>query len=518
MSFYLGEPAYIDPYNAQESEGVQVVQALFDSLTRVDPLDSTVVMPAAAKSWSSSHGATVWTFTLNKKDQFANGQTVKAADFVYAWTRIVDPRTKDTRSKRTDPSNVSFLLKSVKGYKSLMARKTKVLSGVKAVSAYTFRVTLTQACADFPYVVSHPALAPVPKSLVTGRVKYHSSRVAYGNMPIGNGPFMMYKPWSHYSLIRLKPNPHYYGAKPYLSRVDFKIYEDPDTAYADFTAGNLDFSPIAWGQMAAAKAAYGVSDNGYTVDPGKQVLLGAENSIYYLLCNNLDPTMENPYVRKAISLAIDRQAICDSVFEGRRQPADNMLPPGVAGYVKGGWADSRYDLEAAKQALIDGGFPGGAGLPAIQLSYNNDGGHQQIMDMVRSDLAEIGLTVTTRTDDFPTYLGWLYDSDFQLGRLGWIGDYPTAENFLDALFRSDSNDNLSWYENPAVDTALTSARKNTGIASRVAAYQSISAMVGADNPVVPLMFYQHDRVGSARLHGFTWDAQGYADFAKAWVE
>lgn len=518
MSVYIGEPAYIDPYNTQESEGAQVEQALFDSLTRVDPLDPTKLRAAAARSWTSSHGATVWTFTLNKKDQFSNGQTVEASDFVYAWTRIVDPRTKDTRTKRTDPSVVSYLLSAVKGYSTLAAGRTKVLSGVKAVSAYSFRVTLTKPCADFPYVVSHPALAPVPKSLVTGRVRYGKSTVAYGNMPVGNGPFMMSKPWSHGSLITLKPNPHYYGARPYLSHVDFKIYSDPESAYSDFLAGKLDFSPIGDGQMATAQAAYGVADNGYTVETGGQVLLGAENSTYYLLCNNEDATLANPFVRKAVSLAIDRQSICDDLFEGRRVPADNIVPPGVAGYVKGGWPDSRYDPEAARQALSDGGFAGGAGLPAIELAYNADGGHAQIMERVRADLAKVGITANLRPSaDFPDYLGQIYSGDYQVGRLGWVGDYPVAENFLAPLFRSTSGDNLSFYANTAVDTALNAARKNTSVASRIAAYKAISATIGAGNPVVPLMFYRHSRVGSARVHGFTWDAQGYGDFAKAWV-
>jgi oligopeptide transport system substrate-binding protein len=518
MSLYLGEPACIDPYNTQESEGTEVEQALFDSLTRVDPLDSTKLRAAAAKSWASSHGATVWTFTLNRKDQFSNGQTVKASDFVYAWTRIVDPRTKNTRTKRTDPSYMGYLLTSVKGYGALSSRKTKVLSGVTAVNAYTFRVTLTKPCADFPYVVSHPALAPVPKSLVTGGVRYGRSTVAFGNMPVGNGPFMMSKPWSHGSLISLKPNPHYYGAKPYLAHVDFKIYADPDSGYTDFLAGKLDFSPIGDGQMAAAKAAYGTSDDGYTVETGKQVLLGAENSTYYLVCNTEDSTLGNPFVRKAISLAIDRQAICDAVFEGRRLPADNIIPPGVAGYAIGGWADSRYDPAAARQALADGGFPGGVGLPAIQLSFNSDGGHAPIMERVKADLTSIGLTVTFRSTDFPNYLQQLTTGDFQFGRLGWIADYPIAENFLSPLFRSGSIDNYSAYGNPDVDAALNTARKNTNTASRIAAYQSISATIAADDPVIPLMFYRHSRVGSARLHGFTWDAQGFGDFAKAWVQ
>jgi peptide/nickel transport system substrate-binding protein/oligopeptide transport system substrate-binding protein len=518
MSFFLWEPAYIDPYNAQESEGTQVTQALFDSLTRVDPLDASKLRAAAATSWTSSRGATVWTFTLNKKDQFSDGQTVTASDFVYAWTRIVDPRTKSTSTKHPDPSLIAYLLSDVKGFAALSAGKTKVLTGVKALSAYRFQVTLSTPCADFPYVVSHPALAPVPKPHVTGGVRYGRKTVAYGEMPVGNGPFMMSKPWSHDRLITIKPNPHYYGAKPYLSKVDFKIYTDQSVGYSDFLAHKLDFAPIAWGQIAAAKAAYGVSANGYTVEPGHQVLMGAEDNVYYLLFNLDDPTMSNPLLRKAISLAIDRQAICDQKYDGTRIPADSIIPPGIAGYAAGAWADSRYDQTAAKQALSDAGYPNGVGLPDIELSFNTDGGHEGIMEMVRSDLATIGVTVTFRSQTFPAYLQQLGDRDFQIGRLGWLADYPSAGNFLDPLFGSGSPNNYSGYTNGAVDAALKAARANTNTASRFAAYRSIDASIGADNPVVPILFQQHSRVGSSRLHGFTWDAMGYGDFAKAWVK
>jgi oligopeptide transport system substrate-binding protein len=518
MSFYIGEPAYIDPYNTQESEGTEVEQTLFDSLTRIDPLDATKILPAAADSWEPNADATVFTFKLNKDAKFSDGSPVTAKDFVYAWTRICDPNTVNTLTQKADPSVISYHLAFVKGYDELQAGTAKDLPGVKAVDDYTFEVTLSKPFADFVYVVAHPALAPVPQKYVEAGVDSSGTVVPFGDMPVGNGPFKMAEPWKHNQYIKVVANENYVGTKPNIDGVDFKIYKDTEAAYTDFVAGNLDFSPIGEGKIKAAQAEFGTSDNGYTVNPGKQVLLGAENATYYLICNTTDAQFKNPLIRKAVSLAINRQAICDTVFEGTRDPADNIIPPGIAGYEKGVWTDAKYDVEGAKKALADAGFPEGKGFPGIKLSFNSGAGHEKIMELVQADLKVIGITATFDSADFPVYLKQLDAGNFQIGRLGWIADYPIADNFLYPLFQSKSGDNKSKYVNTAVDTALDEARKVTDDAARIKAYQDINKTIAADNPVLPLMFYKHTRVGSKRLNEFTWDAQGLGDFTTVWVE
>jgi oligopeptide transport system substrate-binding protein len=518
MSFYIGEPAYIDPYNTQESEGTEVEQMLFDSLVRVDPLDATKLLPAAADSWTPNADATVWTFKLNKDGKFSDGTPVTAKDFVYAWTRIVDPNTVNTLTKKADPSVISYHIAFVKGYDELQAGTAKDLPGVKAVDDLTFEVTLTKPFADFVYVVAHPAYAPVPQKLVENGVDSSGTIVPYGDMPVGNGPFKMAEPWKHNQYIKIVANENYVGTKPNLDGVEFKIYKDTEAAYTDFVAGNLDFSPIGEGKIKSAIAAYGESDNGYTVNPGKQVVLGPELATYYLICNMSDPVFKDANVRKAVSLAINRQAICDTVFEGTRSPADNIIPPSVAGYEKGVWADAKYDVEGAKAALAAAGFPGGAGMKPIKLSFNSGAGHEKIMELVQADLKAIGVTATFDSAEFPVYLKQLDAGNFQIGRLGWIADYPIADNFLYPLFQSKSGDNKSKYNNPAIDKALDDARKITDNAARLAAYQAIDKTIAADNPVIPMMFYKHTRVGSKRLHNFTWDAQGLGDFTTVWVD
>lgn len=517
MSFYIGEPAYIDPYNAQETEGMQVTQAIFDSLTTFDDLDPTKVLPAAAESWSSNDDATVWTFKLNPNGKFSDGTPVTANDFVYAWNRIANPETVNTSTGKADPSIISYHLGFVKGFDDVAGGKADTMSGLKAVDDTTLEVTLSQPFADFEYVVGHPSLCPVPQKLVEEGVEVDGKTVAYGEMPIGNGPFKMAEPWKHNQEIKVVRNENYVGDAAYLDGVDFRIFKDPETAYTEFEAGNLDFTQIGEGKIKDAETKYGASEDGFTVNPGKQVLLGAETSTYYLILNNKNEFLKNKDFRKAVSLAINRQAICDLVFEGTREPADNILPPGMTGYKAGAWADSKYDVEAAKKALADAGYPEGKGLPTFKLSFNSGGGHEKIMELVMADLKAIGIKSEFQSADFPVYLKQLDEGKHEIARLGWVADYPIAYNFLYALFDSESTDNKAFYSNAAVDQGIKDAEQMTDSAGRTAKFEEISDTIGADIPVAPLMFYKHHHVGSERIRDFVFTPMYFGAFEKAWV-
>jgi peptide/nickel transport system substrate-binding protein/oligopeptide transport system substrate-binding protein len=494
------------------------VHAIYTSLTAFDSIDAAKLVPAAAASWSANKDATVWTFKLDPNDKFSDGNTVKASDFVYAWNRIANPKTLNTATKKVDPSQVSYHLAPIAGYDAVQAGKATEMSGLKAVDDLTLEVTLSKPFGDFEYVVAHPALAPVEKALVEGGVDFNGAKVAFGDMPIGNGPFKLSEPWKHGQYVKVVRNDAFFGTKPLLDGVDFKTFKDPDTAYLEFQSGNLDFTQISLGKIKDAQAKYGTSVDGYTANPGKQVLIGSEVAVYYLVVNNQDGAMKNFNLRKAISLAVNRQAICDNLFEGTRFPADNIVPPGIAGYQPGVWTFCKYDLAAAQAALTDAGFPGGKGAPAISLTYNADGGHQKIMELVQSDLTKLGLKVKLAPlTDFPTYLKALGAGKFQIGRLGWQADYPIFDNFINPIFRTGSTDNYSKFSDPAVDTAITAARQVPDTAARVKAYQAIDATIGGQLPVIPLMFYKHHHVTSARVHDFVYSAMYLADFSKTWL-
>lgn len=518
MSFYIGSPAYIDPYNMVESEGVQVAQALFDSLTAFDPLDPAKVIPAAAESWEADSDGSVWTFKLRKEGRFSDGSPVTAQDFIYAWERIADPKTVNTQTGKTESSNIAYHLANVKGFDALQSGEATHLAGLKAVDDHTLQVTLSKPFGDFEYVVGHPALAPVSRKHVESGVAFGGAKVAYGDMPIGNGPFKMTEPWKHDRYIKVVRNDAYYGTKPLIDGIDFRILKDPATAYVEFEQGNLDFTAIAEGKVKAAAAAFGTSTDGYTAQPGEQVLLGAENSTYFLLCNLKNKALDNKNLRRALSLAINRQAICE-LKEGTAQPADDIVPPGMAGYSKGTWADSRYDFEAAKEALVEAGYPDGKGAPVLRLSFNAEGGHQSVMELVQSDLKAIGIDaqIDSHADNAAYMQAWS-GGRLEIGKLEWAADYPIMDNFLGPLFSSGSDMNLSGYADAGVDSALLEARTITDGVERIKAYQEVDKTIQAENPIIPLTFSRHHHVTSKRVHGLTFSAMGLVDFTKVWLD
>jgi oligopeptide transport system substrate-binding protein len=511
ITFELGDITAIDPYNAQESEGTQVTQALFDSLTVIDP-KTGLVLPAAAETWTPNADSTVWTFKLRSGATFADGTPVTAQDFVYAWNRIAESASTNA----TDPSQIAYHLGPVVGFDKAQESGTP-MAGVKAIDDMTLEVTLSSAFADWPYVMAHPALAPVPQKLVEGGVDYNGTKVPFAEMPVGNGPFKMSEPWKHDQYIKVVRNDDYYGKKANLDGVDFMIFKDIETAYREFQAGNLDFTQIPDGQIEAAKTAYGVSADGYTVQPGKGVLLGAETAIYFLALNNKKAPLDNPKVRQAISLAINRDAINKTVYEGTRVVANGMVPPGLPGYDKTGWPYAKYDVDAAKKALADAGYPDGKGLPVLALNYNAGAGHAKVMELVASDLKAIGINTKSETLEGAQHWDLLRTTKYDIGRDGWIADYPIIDNFTYPFFDSESSDNHSHYANPEVDSNIAKGRATLDSAERISIYQGVQTTVGEAAPTVPIVYYAHRRVGSNRLNDFVYDNQGLANFAEAWI-
>jgi peptide/nickel transport system substrate-binding protein/oligopeptide transport system substrate-binding protein len=501
FKMYIGEPAFIDPVNLQESEGTQVGQSLFDSLVTFDPITSEI-MPAAAASWSANEDATVWTFKLVEGATFHDGTPVTAADFKYAWERICTP---------ANLSEISYHLAPVKGYDEMQAEEATELEGVKVVDDYTLEVTLSYAFGDFELVVGHPALAPVPKAVV------EADPAAFAEKPVGNGPFMMTEPWAHDQYIKVAKYDGYYGEEPYIDAVDFVIIADTDTAFLEFQAGNLDFVPVPTGQIAATVAQYGEAPDGYTVNPGEQVSLGGEQAIYYLLVNNAQEPLDDPLVRQAMSLAIDRQDICDKVFEGTREPATGIVPPGIIGWEPGAFPYSKYDVEAAKAKLAEAGYPDGEGFPTITIEFNSGVGHEDILQLVQEDLKAVGINGDLVGSEWAQYLDKLAEGDYSIGRLGWIADYPAMDNFLYPLFKTGSADNYSFYSNTEVDAMLDEARAIPDGDARLAKYIEIENILGEDSPVIPMFYYKHTRVASERVNNGIYSPNGLFQFDKVWL-
>ena len=494
FKFYISDPVAIDHYNLQESEGTQVGHVLFDSLVEWD-WDKGEVKAKAAESWEINDDNTVFTFHL-KDAKFHNGDPVTSESFKRGWQRLVD-------TTMTTPGEIGYHLAPVVGYDEMAAGEATELTGLTCPDDKTFVVTLKEPMADFLAVCCHPGLAPAPQAAIDDAANYLLA-------PIGNGPFMMDGKWESGQYINVKRFDDYYGDEPALDAINFSIQKDPKTAYSELEAGNMDFCQIPTGRFAELTEKYGSSVDGYTISPSRQTLAGAEASVYYLAVNLEDETMANKDLRHAIGLAINRQNIVDTLYEGVREPADNVFPP-IIDKKGGSWEYAKYDPEAAKKIIDEKGLAG----TTIKLSYNSGGGHEDIMSCIQADLTAVGLNVEQDTKEWAAYLQGLTDGDFQMGRLGWIADYPTLDNFIFPNFYSTADNNYSRYNNPEVDAAIDDARKIVDEDDRKDAYRKINQMIADDMPIIPIMFYAHQHVASDRVNELYYNAQGIADLGHA---
>lgn len=507
VKYYISNPDCIDAYNLNEDQGTQVGYVLFDSLTDFD-YDADKLVPKAADSWEANDEATEFTFHLHEGAKFHNGEDVDAESFVRGWSRVVNPSYGHSNAGVLD-----YHLALVEGYDECLADTTGkvMLSGCTAKDKYTFVVKLTKPYADFPYVAAHPALAPAPKAVdLAANDDNKAALDAFYLAPIGNGPFQMDGSWVDGQYINVKAFDDYYGDKPKVKAIQFNIQKDVETAYREFTAGNYDVSEVPPASISDALSQYGQAEDGYTATPGKQVLTGAEVSVYYLNLNCQDKVLQDVDVRRAISLAINRQAICDTLYNGIRKPADDILPPKIVGYKSGAWKYSKYDKDAAAK-LLDAKYPANADGKRdlkITISYNPEGGHKEIMEMVQADLQAIGIDAQADTREWKAILADYRSGNAQAGRLGWTADYPIADNFLYSLFVSTGigGDNCSMFSDPEIDDLLNKARNTVDDDERVKLMQEADEKIGDACPVAPIMYYAHSIVASKKFKSFKFDA------------
>lgn len=230
---------------------------------------------------------------------------------------------------------------------------------------------------------------------------------------------MMDGKWEDGQEINLKKFDDYYGDKAKIDAIHFQVIKDVETAYKEFQAGNLDVCDVPVAQIDAAKKDRGESKDGYTMGDGERMLLGSEPSTYYLTCNTTAEPFNNADLRRGISLAINREAICKTIFKGTRTPADGIVPPGIAGYKEGAWEFCAYDVDKANEYLdkvAPAGANGDRGIN-VTLSYNQDGGHKEIMESIIGDLAKVGVTAVSDTPEWSALLEQYQNFNYQFGRL-----------------------------------------------------------------------------------------------------
>lgn len=495
---YLRQPTSIDPARAVEPEDLNVVTELFDSLTTVDPL--LRVVPGAAERWESNPAATVFTFHLRPNATFHDGQPVTADAFKRAWQRVI------SRLDGPQPA-ARYLLSPVQGYEQALTGGD--LSGVVALDPMTLQVTLGAPFAEFPAVVSHPALGPVPRMA-------SDNPDGFAQQPIGNGAFRMDGPWQPGQFIRLEAFEGYMGEKPKLEQLIYRIYEGEGAAgagYEDFAKGNLDVAPVPPNKMKSATNKYGVSQDGYS---GPGVLNGVKLITAFYGFNTERPPFDDPTVRQALSLLIDRDGIVKDLSDEARSPARSIVPPALERYQPPECEFCNYDPVRATQLLGD------RRVGPIELVFFEGADHQVVAERVQRDVnSALGPgTLTLRALPQGEWLEAIRRGEASFFLSGWPAEYPSTEALLYPLFHQGriGVDNVTRYKNPEVNTLLDAARRELDPVKRAALWHEAEGIVLTDLPVVPLFHYRHARVVASRVRGFTMSPMGDVDMTKVWLD
>lgn len=474
---YLSEPSSLDPYQGDTSEEVVVTKQIFEGLTTYD--DETVATePGMATRWEQNDDSTVFTFTLRRDAKFSNGEAVTAESFVRGWSRA---------SAKAENTNLGYWLSGVKGYKEQFEDgTTTTLAGVKAKDQYTLEVTLSEPDPEFITKVAHTAFSPMPSDAA-----FKGQQPSFAEFPVGNGPFMVKEPHKHNQSVTLVPNPNYKGGRPSpkLAEVVFVILPDLDTAYLEWQAGNLEFTRIP-------PAKYGEAE---TNNPGNYIEKTMAGLNYLGPINNKAPS-DNKLFRQAVSLAVDREAINQAVFNGLNQPADSIVPPLMPGYRKGACKYCKYDPAQAKQLYQQSGLK----LEKLTMHFNSGAGHeawmQAVADQVKNNLGIPQVELIGVPPPFGNYLKMLGGPQSpgtapgSINRLAWGLDYPSPHNFLFGILGANSADNHVSYVSKPFEDLLAAASKESDVAKRIKIYQQAEDVALEDLGLIPMWFRVQNRL------------------------
>ena len=424
------EPPTLDPALTTDTTSVQCVEVLFLGLTDFD--DKTVeVIPELATEWSVSPDGLVWTFKMRKDVEWVHYDPVKkkvekkgkvtAHDIVYGVKRTVDPATA------SDYAYVDYIIKNAEAINT--GKNTDLDSlGVRAVDDYTVEFTLEQPAGYFPGIAGMWVNRPQPKQAIE---QFGDKWTEPGNIWT-NGPYML-ETWEHENKMAFVKNPYYVDAKNVdIDRVEAVMVVEESTAFSMYENGELDVVGVPSTEMDRVKA-----------DPvlSKELYIAPYLCTYYYGFNVSKPPMDNVKLRQALSYAIDRQKLIDTVLKGGQRPAKTFACPGIFGSPADdpNFVGVSYDPAKAKQLLAESGY---TGTPEITLMFNTSEGHQRIAQFIQQSWKDtLGIDVKLANQEWKVYLKTVNEDAPQIYRLGWCADYPDENNWVLEVFHPTKGSN-----------------------------------------------------------------------------
>jgi peptide/nickel transport system substrate-binding protein/oligopeptide transport system substrate-binding protein len=488
------DPLTLDPARPNDIYGRTIANQLFDGLVQFD--GALAIKPAIAETWTASRDGLVWTFSLKKGVKFHHGREVTADDIVYSFTRIVDPKTKSAGAP---------LFMKIKGARQFADGRAASVEGLVVLDRYTLQITLAESQAPFVSSLAVGFAKVVPREIV------EKLGEDFGRQPIGTGPFKFME-WVRGKEITLAANPDYFEGRPRLDRLEYRIFtgEALDQMFEELERGNLEDSGIPARQRPQLL-------NGRKYQFIRRPILG----MAFLGINTAEKPLDDPRIRQALNYGIDRRTILREIYQDQYLPGVGILPPGTYGY------DPRlpgypYDPKKAADLLAAAGYPGGKGLPVIQIwSARKNEEAMAEHDAIVKAWTALGVKAEVQYNtNWPEYKAQVYAGKLPIFRYSWYADTPDPETFLGQLFDSKSTDNITRYRSPAADSLLQRARLEPDAHRKLQLYQELERRIVGDAPLLVLSYYSYERIFQPYVKGIQVSALGdpYIPMKKIWIE
>ena len=496
-------PETLDPALNSAVDGGNMLITLFETLLIID--QDNKVQPGQAEKYEVSPDGLTWTFTMRDGLKWSDGTELNAKDFEYTFKRIADTNVAAPYAET--------VIGMIEGYKDAIDSKNPEKLNVKASDdGKTLTVKLAYPCSYFDKIVAFGTMSPVQKATVE---KNGDSWATKPETYVCNGPYTITE-WTPSEKIVCKKNENYKGgwdsSKIVNDKLTFLLLEDSSASYTAYTGGTAQLiKDVPTEEIPTLKKD---KKDEFNVDP----ILGT----YYLSMNLNKAPFNNKNVRKALSLAIDRDYVANTVMQGTYTPAYNYVGTGVDDVDTGKFLenskaanggktyiseDYKANLEEAKKALAEAGYPEGKGFPTITYSTNDTGYHKAVAEYLQQVYKDLGITMNIDIVDWSSFTPKRRAGEYEMARNGWVMDYNDASNMIE-LFVSSNGNNDGKYNNPAFDKAMNDS-KVADKAAHFAALHEAEKIVSEDYGFIPVAYYNDFWLQSPSLKGTWHSPYGY---------
>lgn len=502
--FHMGnasEPQGLDPHIVSGVPEHHIIIALFEGLVLKNPY-TLEIEPGVAESWDISEDGRTYTFHLRDDARWTNGDPVTAEDFRWSWERALHPALGN---------QYNYMYFSILGAEEYATGRNPDFSqvGVRVLDDHTLEVQLKEPTPYFLQILDHYSTFPVHRATLeahgspTDRL---SPWARVGNM-VSNGAFRLTE-WAVNSHVRVEKADTYWDAdKVRLNAIVFYPTENQITEERMFRDGQLHLTY----EVPLEKVPV------YLDESPDLIKIFPWLGSYFYMINTTLPALDDVRVRRALSMAVDRELLNDTVLQGIMAPAYALVPPGTLGYHPPKLFD--YDPERAQELLAEAGYPNGQGFPRFEILYNTNEEHQKIavalQQMWRKNL---GIDVGLVNQEWQVYLNSQNTMDYQISRRGWIGDYVDPMTFLELYITNGGNNNTGFSNARYDEIILREAPTKLDREERYALYKEAETILLESMPIIPLYTYQKKHLMRPSVKGMPENIMDYYNYKYVHLE